>query len=94
MKFELWETKAKDCSIDMFESFSYNSNNAAADNKIKEMMYSLLQKHLRCLRNESNRFSPDLNYLDTKFVRNPFNIDVASLPDSLLEDFMDFTKTQ
>ena len=62
--------------------------------QIKEMMYSLLQKHLRCLRNESNRFSPDLNYLDTKFLRNPFNIDVASLPDSLLEDFMDFTRTQ
>ena len=33
-----------------------------------------------------------MTYVDAKFVRTPFNIDVPSLSDSLQEDFLDFVE--
>ena len=90
MKLELWETKVKDVNMDMFETLSEVFINTAADTEMKENILNLVEVHLCSLRNEMKLYFSDVNDLDTKFIRNPFNTHVLSLPDSLQEEFLDF----
>jgi hypothetical protein len=52
-------------------------------------MSHLVIMHLSSLRNEILSYFPDLSELDAKLIRNPFMVEVRSLPEALQEQFID-----
>ena len=49
----------------------------------------LVQAHLASLRNELQSYFPDLSEIESKLIRNPFVVNVQSLPDSIQKEFLD-----
>ena len=71
----------------MFENLGKTLNK----NKITENIYmtQLVQAHLISLRMELRSYFPELSEVESKLIRNPFIVNVQSLPDSILEEFLE-----
>ena len=52
-------------------------------------MAQLVQAHLAFLRKELQTYFPKLSEIESKLIRNPFVVNVQSLPDSIQEEFLD-----
>ena len=48
-----------------------------------------MQAHLASLRKELQSYFPELSEIESKLIRNPFVVNVESLPDSIQEEFLD-----
>ena len=70
----------------MFDNLSAILNEKAEASNIKCPIMS----HLSSLRNQFQKYFPDMSDLDLKLARNPFTVDVKTHPDSLQEQFIDF----
>ena len=88
MKLNLWEKKVKDGNLSMFE-------NLETLNKIKTKITGnlevtqLVQAHLASLRKELQSYLPELSEIESKLIRNPFIVNMQSLPDSIQKEFLD-----
>ena len=85
MKLGLWERKAKDGILDVFE----NLTTVLEGEKIKKVIMGVVQAHLSCLKEEFRSYFPDLSELDLKLIRNRFIVDVTLLPDDVQEEFIE-----
>ena len=87
MKVTLSENKVKDGNLSMFENLDETLNK----NKITENLYvtQLVQAHLVSLRMELQSYFPKLNEVESKSIRNPFIVNVQSLPDRIQEEFLE-----
>ena len=89
MKLNLWEKKVKDGNLSMFENLD------EALNKTKTKIIGNLevaqhvQAHLASLQKELQSYFPELSEIESKLIRNPFVVNVQSLPDSIQEEFLD-----
>ena len=70
----------------MFDNLPAILNEKAEASNIKCSIMS----HFSSLRNQFQKYFPDLSDLDLKLARNPFTVDVKTLPDSLQDQFIDF----
>ena len=52
-------------------------------------MTQLVQAHLVSLRMELQSYFPELSKVESKLIRNPFIVNVQSLPDSIQEEFLE-----
>ena len=84
MKLELWEAKVSVGKLDFFENLS-----AALGDTTDQSICALVKAHLSVLRNELQDYFPDLSDSDMKMIRNPFILDVTSIPDILQEEFVE-----
>ena len=83
---KLWEANVSEGKFSMFDNLSAILNEKAeASNKKCPIM-----SHLSSLRNQFQKYFPDLSDLDLKLARYPFTVDVKTHPDSLEEQFIDF----
>ena len=62
MKLDLWERKAKDGNLDIFE----NVITLLEGEEMKKDIMELVQAHLSCLKEEFKLYFPDLSELDLK----------------------------
>ena len=87
IKVDLWESKAGDGILSMFENLDETLNK----NKITENLYvtQLVQAHLVSLRMELQSYFPELSEVELTLTRNPFTVKVQSLPDSIQEEFLE-----
>ena len=86
MKLDLWERKAKDGNLDIFE---YLITLLEGEEMKKDIM-ELVQTHLSCLKEKFKLYFPDLSELDLKLIRNPFIVDVRLIPNNVQEEFIEF----
>ena len=84
MKLELWEAKVSVGKLDFFENLS-----AALGDTTDQSICALIKAHLSALRNGLQDYFPDLSDSDMKMIRNPFILDVTSIPDILQEEFVE-----
>ena len=49
----------------------------------------LVQAHLASLRSELQSYFPELREIESKLIRNPFVVNMQSLPDSIQKEFLD-----
>ena len=86
MKLNLWE---KDGNLSMFE----NLDEALSKTKTKITgnleVTQLVQAHLASLRSELQSYFPELSEIESKLIRNPFVVNMQSLPDSIQKEFLD-----
>ena len=87
MKVDLWENKVKDGNLSMFE----NLDEALNKNKITENLYvtKLVYANIVSLQMELQSYFPELSEVESKLIRNPFIVNVQSLPDSIQEEFLE-----
>ena len=87
MKVDLWENKVKDGNLSMYENLDETLNK----NKITENLYvtQLVQAHLVSLRMKLRSYFSELSEVESKLIRNPFVVNVQSLPDSIQEEFLE-----
>ena len=50
----------------------------------------LVKAHLSCLREEFQSYFPDLSEMNVTLIRNPFIVEVRSLPGVVQEEFVEF----
>ena len=86
MKLDLWEGKARDGNLDIFE----NLTAAVGSEKLDAENIRLVKAHLSCLREEFQSYFPDLSEMNVTLIRNPFIVEVRSLPDEVQEEFVEF----
>ena len=48
-----------------------------------------MQAHLASLQKELQSYFPELSEIESELIRNPFVVNVQSLPDSIQEEFLD-----
>ena len=86
MKLNLWEGNARDGNLDIFENLTaaVGSERPDAEN------IRLVKAHLSCLREEFQSYFPDLSEMNVTLIRNPFIVEVRSLPDEVQEEFVKF----
>ena len=87
MKVDLLENKVKNGNLSIFESLDETLNK----NKITENLFvtQLVQAHLVCLQMELQTYFPELSKVESELIRNPFIVNVQSLPDSIQEEFLE-----
>ena len=49
----------------------------------------LEQAHLASLRSELQSYFPELSEIESKLIRNPFVVNMQSLPDTIQKEFLD-----
>ena len=86
MKLDLWEGKARDGNLDIFE----NLTTAVGSEKLDAENIRLVKAHLSCLREEFQSYFPDLSEMNVTLIRNPFIVEVRSIPDEVQEEFVEF----
>ena len=89
-KLGLWFRRVQNGN---YASFS-NLDAALAKNKVDldGKLKSEIEAHLQCLKQEFERYFPDLTHDDLpnwKLARNPFRVDVDILPDEIQEEFLE-----
>ena len=86
MKLDLWERKAKEENLDIFE----NVITLLEGEELKKNKMELVQAHLSCSKEEFKLYFPELSELDLKLIRNPFILDVRLIPNNVQEEFIEF----
>ena len=84
IKVDVWENK--DENLSMFENLDEKLKN-----KITENLHvtQLVQAYLVSLQMELQSYFPELSEVESKLLRNPFIVNVQSLPDSIQEEFLE-----
>ena len=86
MKLNLWERKAKDGNLDIFE----NVLTLLEGEEMKKDIMELVQAHHSYLKEEFKLYIPDLSELDLRLIRNPFIVDVRLILNNVQEKFIEF----
>ena len=84
-KLELWESAVASQNFHMFDDFSQALE---GNDDVRDHMSSLVKAHLSALRSEFLSYFPDMEKLNAKWMRNPFNVDPANIPEKL-QEFVD-----
>ena len=80
MKLDLWEGKAKDGNLNIFE----NLTTAVGTEKLDTETIRLVNVHQTCLREVFQSYFPELSELNVTLIRNPF------IPNEEQEEFVEF----
>ena len=89
MKLNLWKKKVKDQNPSMFENLDEALNKTKTKITGNLEMAQLVQAHLASLQNELQSYFPELSEIESKLIRNPFVVNVQSLPDSIQKKSLD-----
>ena len=89
MKLQLWQQKVKLNRFYMFPTFAaFVEENDIGDDS-KNQMVSAIIEHLASLEKEVSQYFPDQPETPFALVRNPFQVAVTDVPDSVQEEFID-----
>ena len=72
----------------MFKNFDEALNKTKTKITGNLKVAQLEQAHLASLQKELQSYFPELNEIESKPIRNPFDVNVQSLPDSIQEEFL------
>ena len=73
----------------MFENLDEVLNKTKTKNNGNLEVAQLVQAHLAFLQKELQSYFPELSEIESKLIRNPFVVNVQSLPDSIQKEFLD-----
>ena len=89
MKLNLWKKNVKDENLNMFKNLDEALNITKTKITGNLEVAQLVQAHLASLRKELQFYFPELSEIESILIRNPFVVNVQSLPDSIQEEFLD-----
>ena len=85
-KLELWEGAVISGSFHMFDNLSQALEGS---DDLQDQMILLVKAHLSALRLEFQSYFPDIEKLNAKWIRNPFNVDPVNISETIQEEFVD-----
>lgn len=68
---------------------SFSEVTERTEEEAESCLQNEIMNHLQNLCQEFSRYFPDLEEIDMSFVRNPFNVDPNSIPDSEQDEFLE-----
>lgn len=92
-KIDLWLDKAKKHIFSSFPTLEKFINENKLNTSFAEEIQSDCISHLESLKSEFLRYFPEYSVSDTdiiqKIVRNPFNVDITTVPDNIQEELIE-----
>lgn len=88
-KIQNWKRKIKLKRCSMFEELSSLFTTVNDDETIPESIRTEIVQHLTALKDEFERYFPEINGDKLDLVRNPFRLQVEKIPDEYLDKFLE-----